>query len=139
VTELRVDQPLGRLSDPIPRENGYMLCLMLREIPNNVYFEEGRQVSAFSLAADPSGAISLVAVAEACGLSVGYYRERVTLQVMDGCQRPPLLPRRQAALHTLHRLHAAIRVRSMRDECHRHMVRKQPAHLFGRLERRQHR
>src|SRR4026209_1178461 len=44
VTELRVDQPLGRLSDPIPREDGYMLCLMLREIPNNVYFEEGRQV-----------------------------------------------------------------------------------------------
>jgi AraC family transcriptional regulator len=51
VTELRVDQPLGRLSDPIPCEDGYMLCLMLREIPNNVYFEEGRQVSAFSLPA----------------------------------------------------------------------------------------
>ena len=36
VTELRVDQPRGRLSDPIPREDGYTLCLMLREIPNNV-------------------------------------------------------------------------------------------------------
>ena len=51
VTEVRVDQPLGRLSDPIPRVDAYMICLMLRDIPNNAYWEDGRQVSAFSLQA----------------------------------------------------------------------------------------
>ncbi|HEY2750733.1 helix-turn-helix transcriptional regulator [Phenylobacterium sp.] len=51
VTEIRVDRPLGRLSDPLPREDAYMICLMLREIPRNAYWEDGRQVSAFSLRA----------------------------------------------------------------------------------------
>src|ERR1700692_1312236 len=51
VTEICVDRPLGRLSDPIPRVDAYMICLMLRGIPNNVYWEEGRQVSAYSLRA----------------------------------------------------------------------------------------
>jgi len=37
------------LSDPIPRVDAYMVCLMLRGIPNNSYWEEGRQVSACSL------------------------------------------------------------------------------------------
>jgi AraC-like DNA-binding protein len=51
VTEIRVDRPLGRLSDPIPRLNAYMVCLLLRELPRNSYWEEGREVSAFSLRA----------------------------------------------------------------------------------------
>ena len=51
VTELRVDRPLGRLSDPIPPESGYILCLMLKEIPRNAYYEEGRQVSAYRVPA----------------------------------------------------------------------------------------
>jgi AraC family transcriptional regulator len=51
VTEVCVHRPLGRLSDPIPRVDAYMICLMLRDIPNNAYFEEGRQVSAYSLRA----------------------------------------------------------------------------------------
>jgi AraC family transcriptional regulator len=51
VTELRVDRPLGRLSDPIPRADAYMISLMLRDLPNNAYWEEGRQVSAYSLRA----------------------------------------------------------------------------------------
>jgi AraC family transcriptional regulator len=51
VTEIYVDRPLGRLSDPIPCVDAYMICLMLREIPNNAYWEEGRQVSAYSLRA----------------------------------------------------------------------------------------
>ena len=51
VTELRVDRPLGRLSDPLPRDDAYMICLLLREVPNNAYWEDGRQVSAISLRA----------------------------------------------------------------------------------------
>jgi hypothetical protein len=39
----------GRLSDPIPREDGFMVCYMIREIPKNAYWEDGRQVSAYSL------------------------------------------------------------------------------------------
>jgi AraC family transcriptional regulator len=51
VTEICVHRPTGRLSDPIPRVDAYMICLMLRDIPNNAYWEEGRQVSAYSLRA----------------------------------------------------------------------------------------
>src|SRR5258708_19777647 len=48
VTEFGVTRPPGRLPDPIPRVDAYMICLMLRDIPNNAYGEEGRQVSASS-------------------------------------------------------------------------------------------
>jgi AraC family transcriptional regulator len=51
VTEICVHRPPGRLSDPIPRVDAYMICLMLRDIPNNAYWEDGRQVSAYSLRA----------------------------------------------------------------------------------------
>src|ERR1700730_6105763 len=51
VTEICVHRPPGRLSDPIPLVDAYMICLMLRDIPNNSYWEEGRQVSAYSLRA----------------------------------------------------------------------------------------
>ena len=51
VTEICVHRPSGRLSDPIPRVDAYMICLMLRDIPNNAYWEDGRQVSAYSLQA----------------------------------------------------------------------------------------
>jgi AraC family transcriptional regulator len=37
VTEICVRRPLGRLSDPIPRVDAYMICLMLSDIPNNAY------------------------------------------------------------------------------------------------------
>ena len=56
VTEVYVDQPLGRLSDAIPRVDAYMICLMLRDLPRNIYWEDGRQVSAYSLKA---GSITL--------------------------------------------------------------------------------
>ena len=52
VTEICVNRPPGRLSDPIPRVDAYMICLMLRDIPNNSYWEEGRQVSPYSLRAN---------------------------------------------------------------------------------------
>jgi AraC-like DNA-binding protein len=51
ITEICVHRPSGRLSDPIPRVDAYMICLMLRDIPNNAYWEDGRQVSAYSLRA----------------------------------------------------------------------------------------
>jgi AraC family transcriptional regulator len=51
VTEVCVDRPLGRLSDPLPRVEAYMICLLLRDLPSNSYWEDGRQVSVFSLRA----------------------------------------------------------------------------------------
>lgn len=50
-TELRVTKPLQRLSDPMPRIDAYTVCLMLHELPDNAYWEDGRQVSAISLRA----------------------------------------------------------------------------------------
>ncbi len=49
VTEIRVDQPLGRLSDPFPPEDAYMICLTLRAFSNFCYWEGGRQFPAVSL------------------------------------------------------------------------------------------
>src|SRR5579862_8566090 len=51
VTEILIEQPLGRLSDPLPRVDAFMICLMLSDIPNNAYWEGGRQVSTYSLRA----------------------------------------------------------------------------------------
>ena len=51
VTEVCVDRPLGRLSDPLPRVDAYMICLLLRDLPSNSYWEDGRLVSAHSLRA----------------------------------------------------------------------------------------
>src|ERR1700751_1016518 len=49
VTEICVHRPPGRLSDPIPRVNAYMISLMLSNLPNNAYWEGGDQVSEFSV------------------------------------------------------------------------------------------
>jgi AraC-like DNA-binding protein len=51
VTEICVHRPPGRLSDPIPPVDAYMISLMLSDLPNNAYWEDGRQVSAYSLRA----------------------------------------------------------------------------------------
>jgi AraC family transcriptional regulator len=51
VTELRVDRPIGRLSDPIPRADAYMISVMLSDLPHNSYWEDGRQASRYSLRA----------------------------------------------------------------------------------------
>jgi AraC-like DNA-binding protein len=51
VTEICVHRPPGRLSDPILPVDAYMISLMLSDLPNNAYWEEGRQVSAYSLRA----------------------------------------------------------------------------------------
>jgi AraC family transcriptional regulator len=44
-SEVRVDQPNGDMSETLPPTDSYMLCMMLREHPSRLYFEEGRQVS----------------------------------------------------------------------------------------------
>jgi AraC family transcriptional regulator len=51
VTEIRVDEPSGRLTDPLPPEETYMLCLLLRERLNDCYWECGRQLPAATLRA----------------------------------------------------------------------------------------
>jgi AraC-like DNA-binding protein len=45
VTEVRTDKPLGRLSDPIARQDAYALSLSLRDLPDTSYWEDGRQVA----------------------------------------------------------------------------------------------
>jgi AraC family transcriptional regulator len=49
VTELRVDKPNSRLSDAMPADDAYMICLLLRDLPRNSYWEEGREVGVFDL------------------------------------------------------------------------------------------
>ena len=43
VTEVRIDRPFGGLSDPIPYEDAYSMSLVLRDLPNNSYWEGGRE------------------------------------------------------------------------------------------------
>ncbi len=45
VTDVRIDEPLDRLSDPIAREDAYALSLVLRDLPDTSYWEDGRQVA----------------------------------------------------------------------------------------------
>ena len=45
VTDVRIDKPLGRLSDPITRQDAYALSLVLRDLPDHAYWEDGRQVA----------------------------------------------------------------------------------------------
>jgi AraC family transcriptional regulator len=54
VTEVRIDQPFGRLSDPIPYEDAFSASLVLRDLPNNSYWEEGREVGLHTLHAGES-------------------------------------------------------------------------------------
>ncbi|HLZ77213.1 helix-turn-helix transcriptional regulator [Phenylobacterium sp.] len=42
-TEIRVDRPTGQLSEPIPPQDAYIICLVLRDLPDNSYWEEGRE------------------------------------------------------------------------------------------------
>jgi len=54
VSEVRVDTPLDRLSDPLPCEDAYSLSLMLRDLPNNSYWENGREAAVRSIRAGES-------------------------------------------------------------------------------------
>jgi AraC family transcriptional regulator len=51
VTEIRVECPLGRLCDPVSDPDAYHISLMLSDLPQNSYWEDGRQVSKYSLRA----------------------------------------------------------------------------------------
>jgi AraC-like DNA-binding protein len=44
LTEVRVDRPSGRISDPIPREDAYLMSLLLSDLTYDSYWEDGRQV-----------------------------------------------------------------------------------------------
>jgi AraC-like DNA-binding protein len=44
LTEVRIDQPLGRVSDAIPREDAYLMSLLLRDFTYDSYWEDGRPV-----------------------------------------------------------------------------------------------
>jgi AraC-like DNA-binding protein len=49
ISDLEVNRPSGQLSDPLPSEDAYMICLVLRDLPNNSYWEDGRELSRYSL------------------------------------------------------------------------------------------
>jgi AraC-like DNA-binding protein len=44
ITDVRIDQPFGRLSDPIPCEDAFSISLVMRDLPDTAYWEEGREV-----------------------------------------------------------------------------------------------
>jgi AraC family transcriptional regulator len=50
-TELRSDHPAHAVSDPIPREDAFLVALQLRDFPDHKYWEDGRQSPVFSLLA----------------------------------------------------------------------------------------
>jgi AraC family transcriptional regulator len=54
LTEVRVDRPFGRLSEPIPYEDAFSMSLVLRDLPDNSYWEEGREVGLRTLRAGES-------------------------------------------------------------------------------------
>jgi AraC-like DNA-binding protein len=51
LTEVRIDQPRGRVSDPIPREDAYLMSLLLRDLSYDSYWEDGRKVGRRTLPA----------------------------------------------------------------------------------------
>jgi AraC-like DNA-binding protein len=54
VTEVRVDQPFGGMSEPIPQEDAFSISLVLRDLPNNSYWEDGREVGPRTIRAGES-------------------------------------------------------------------------------------
>jgi AraC family transcriptional regulator len=50
-TEVRSDHPTYAVSDPIPREDAFLIALQLRDFPDHKYWEDGHQFSVFNLRA----------------------------------------------------------------------------------------
>jgi AraC family transcriptional regulator len=50
-TETRSEHPIHGLSDPIPREDAFLVTIQLRDFPDHKYWIDGRQVPVFSLRA----------------------------------------------------------------------------------------
>jgi AraC family transcriptional regulator len=51
VTEVRVDNPVGRLSDPLPRDDAYLISHQLRAFRGLEHWEDGRHVTTYGLRA----------------------------------------------------------------------------------------
>ena len=51
MTEIRSNHPTHTISDPIPREDAFLIALQLRDFPDHRYWEEGRQFPVSSLPA----------------------------------------------------------------------------------------
>ncbi len=51
VTELKVDNPVGRFSDPLPREDAYLIAHELRTYRGMEYWEDGRHLTTYDLRA----------------------------------------------------------------------------------------
>jgi AraC family transcriptional regulator len=51
VTEIRSDNPTNTVSDPIPREDAFLVALQLCDFPSYKYWEDGRQTPVYSLKA----------------------------------------------------------------------------------------
>jgi AraC-like DNA-binding protein len=51
LTEIRSEHPMHAVSDPIPREDAFLVALQLRDFPDHQYWEDGRQAPVFSLRA----------------------------------------------------------------------------------------
>ena len=54
VTDVRIDRPFGRLSDPIPYEEAFSISLVMRDLPDTAYWEEGREVGQRAIRAGES-------------------------------------------------------------------------------------
>jgi AraC-like DNA-binding protein len=54
VTEVRIDRPFCGLSDPIPYEDAFSISLVLRDLPDSSYWEEGREVGQRTILAGES-------------------------------------------------------------------------------------
>ena len=51
LTETRSEHPTHRLSDPIPREDAFLVTIQLCDFPDHKYWIDGRQTPVFSLRA----------------------------------------------------------------------------------------
>ncbi len=49
IADLQVNIPNGELSQALPSDDAYMICLVLRDLPENSYWEEEREVGRYSL------------------------------------------------------------------------------------------
>jgi AraC-like DNA-binding protein len=54
-TETRTDNPTHVFSDPIPREDAFLVTVQLRDYPDHKYWDDGRQATIFSLKAGCTG------------------------------------------------------------------------------------
>jgi AraC family transcriptional regulator len=54
VTELKVLRPIGRTSDPLPRQDAYMIVFELNDVQGLEYWQEGRHVRSLNIRAGDS-------------------------------------------------------------------------------------